>query len=427
MMHPNLSEDTQAILLLCGVFGKSQAEKPLSLSEYSSLVRWLIRSNLRPADLLRQEAIESASQGSGMDPHRLKGLMARGVQLGFAVEEWQQHGIWIISRSDAEYPSRLKKHLRDKAPPLLFGIGNHSLLDGGGLAMVGSRNVDQIGEAFARQVAALCAQHHLPVVSGGARGVDQVSMSAALEAGGPSIGILADSLLKKSLDRRSRQAFSDGRLLLLSPYHPNAHFTVGTAMGRNKLIYAMADYGLVVSAEYQKGGTWAGAQEELGRKSSRPVFVRIDSNTPQGNARLLELGAIPWPESIIASHFPQQLAEQVAKSRAEPHEENLNLFDLKGEESLSTKDKAIPQGKRQAEEGIKPRPAPQSTEPPTTIYQAVLPIILGNLTEPISSDELAQSLKVTKGQLNEWLKQALAEKKIQKLTKPTRYQRPSRQ
>jgi predicted Rossmann fold nucleotide-binding protein DprA/Smf involved in DNA uptake len=29
-------------------------------------------------------------------------------------------------------------------------------------------------------------------------------------------------------------------------------------MGRNKLIYAMADYGLVVSAEHKKGGTWAG-------------------------------------------------------------------------------------------------------------------------------------------------------------------------
>jgi len=30
-------------------------------------------------------------------------------------------------------------------------------------------------------------------------------------------------------------------------------------MGRNKLIYAMADYGLVVSADCEKGGTWAGA------------------------------------------------------------------------------------------------------------------------------------------------------------------------
>jgi predicted Rossmann fold nucleotide-binding protein DprA/Smf involved in DNA uptake len=79
-------------------------------------------------------------------------------------------------------------------------------------------------------------------------------MDSALNADGVSIGILAENLLKKSLSRQFRNVINKGGLLLISPYHPNARFTVGTAMGRNKLIYAMADYGLVVSAEYNKGG-----------------------------------------------------------------------------------------------------------------------------------------------------------------------------
>ncbi|NOZ52308.1 MAG: hypothetical protein GXP08_04050 [Gammaproteobacteria bacterium] len=108
--------------------------------------------------------------GSGIAKQRLESLLGRGVQLGFAVEEWQRSGIWIISRSDADYPVRYKKYLKDKAPPLLFGVGNRSLLRGGGLGIVGSRNVDQEGETFTCQVAELCAYNQMPVVSGGARG-----------------------------------------------------------------------------------------------------------------------------------------------------------------------------------------------------------------------------------------------------------------
>ncbi len=230
MMNDFLTEDTKAITLLCGVFGKDRSEKPLSLTEYSSLVRWLIGAKMRPDDLLQKENVTEASMGSGIDKQRLESLLGRGVQLGFAVEEWQRNGIWIISRSDTDYPARYKKHLKDQAPPLLFGAGHRSLLNGGGLGVVGSRNVDQEGEAFTRQVAELCAHNRMPVVSGGARGVDQISMTAAIEAGGVTICILADNLMKKSLERSARHAIADGRLLLLSPYHPNARFTVSIAV-----------------------------------------------------------------------------------------------------------------------------------------------------------------------------------------------------
>ncbi len=59
------------------------------------------------------------------------------------------------------------KHLKDKAPPLLFCVGNPALLNGGGIAVVGSRNVDNAGEMFTRQVARQCVMDGMPVVSGG--------------------------------------------------------------------------------------------------------------------------------------------------------------------------------------------------------------------------------------------------------------------
>jgi predicted Rossmann fold nucleotide-binding protein DprA/Smf involved in DNA uptake len=96
--------------------------------------------------------------------------------LGFAVEQWNQSGLWVVSRSDAEYPRRYKDHLKEKAPPLLFGAGDPALLQGGGLAIVGSRDVDDAGQAFAGDVALWCARGGMPVISGGARGVDQIAL-----------------------------------------------------------------------------------------------------------------------------------------------------------------------------------------------------------------------------------------------------------
>ena len=309
MMNDFLTEDTQAILLLCGVFGKDRSEKLLSPTEYSKLASWLSRVKLSPRDLLRKENIADVATGSKIDRQRLESLLDRGVKLGFAVEEWQRNGIWIISRSDKDYPIRFEEHLKDEAPPLLFGVGDHSLLTGGGVGIVGSRDVTQGGEDFTRQVAELCARNQMPVISGGARGVDQIAMETALGAGGVTIGILAKNLLKKSVTRSARHAINDGRLLLLSPYHPNARFTVGTAMGRNKLIYAMAEFGLVVSLEYEKGGTWIGAREELKRKAPRPVFVWVGNKAPRANINLLDLGALPWPEYIERYDFKQLLTD----------------------------------------------------------------------------------------------------------------------
>jgi len=218
--------------------------------------------------------------------------------MAFAVEEWQRNGIWVISRSDPHYPMRYKKHLREKAPPLLFGIGDILLMARRGLGILGSRNVDSNGEQFTQNAARQAAQYKMTVVSGGARGVDQIAMTTALENGGFVVGVLAEQLLKKSLERQNRQAIARGRLLLISAYHPHARFSVPTAMARNKLIYALADANLVVSAEPNKGGPWAGASEELRRPNARPVFVRIDGSEPEGTRKLLELGAKKWPPEM---------------------------------------------------------------------------------------------------------------------------------
>jgi len=441
-MDSCLTDDAKAIILLCGVLGKAGPLKPLTQTEYSALAQWLHSQGMRPADLLQVDSVNLAAKSAKIDPERLSALLGRGVQLGFAVEEWQRSGVWIISRGDEDYPARYKKHLREKSPPLLFGVGDRSLLQGGGVAIVGSRNVDAEGEAFTRQVAARCARNQIPVVSGGARGVDQFAMTAALDAGGVAIGILAENLLKKSLAREARHAIADGRLLLISPYHPRARFNVGTAMGRNKLIYAMADCGLVVSAVHKKGGTWAGAQEELKRAAHIPVFVRLGGNVPSGNAKLLDLGAVAWPEHLAEDMplWPQLTAIAASpppsESKAElpPCKEHEAKIDSVPEPEPTEK-AATPAGAVETPPtevvGKLPRndladvgePSTERTlaAPKDAVYHAVLPLLIDYLREPRKAEQVATALDLVKTQANKWLKRAEAEGVIEKLEKPARY------
>lgn len=72
-------------------------------------------------------------------------------------------------------------------------------------------------------------------------------------------------------------------------------------MGRNKLIYTLADYAIVVASDANKGGTWGGATETL-RAGWVPVFVLEHAAMPEGNRLLIEKGAIAFPHPF-PEHF----------------------------------------------------------------------------------------------------------------------------
>jgi predicted Rossmann fold nucleotide-binding protein DprA/Smf involved in DNA uptake len=119
-----------------------------------------------------------------------------------------------------------------------------------------------------------------------------MAMQSASEIGGVIAGVLADSLLRASTQRANREGLLAGQLVLISPYHPEAGFNAGNAMARNRVIYALAGHALVVQAEQGKGGTWAGATENL-REHWVPLLVRQSTEVP-GNAELMRRGGIPF-------------------------------------------------------------------------------------------------------------------------------------
>lgn len=287
-----LSPDTEAILLLCGRFGSERNEQtaPLTQKEYESLALWLMDHKLRPSDLLSTDSSVLISDivYAKLDPARVGSLLARGTAMALSLEKWQRSGLWVLSRSDAAYPIRLKKKLGQSAPPLLYGSGDSALLDAGGMAIVGSRDVSEEALEFTRAVARDCVRDSLGVISGGAKGVDSAAMQGAGDAAGVVVGVLAADLLRASINRQNRAGIQSGKFVLVSPFNPEAGFNAGNAMARNKFIYALADYALVVDSAQGEGGTWAGALENL-RHGWVPLYVRTPGEKA-GNAALIVKG-----------------------------------------------------------------------------------------------------------------------------------------
>ena len=208
-----LTSDFQAMVMLCSRLGFSrQTEvKTFTLRDWNPLARKLAKENMRPGDLLGLSAVDLKNKLDieQEESERIAFLLERGTAIAIELERLSSLGIWVWTRSDEDYPVRYRQRLKDSAPLILFGSGDVYLPGQPGLAMVGSRNVDEDIKGFAEEIGNICANNGLVVYSGGARGIDSYSMSAALDGRGTSVGVLAHSLEKTIRDIDIRRALED--------------------------------------------------------------------------------------------------------------------------------------------------------------------------------------------------------------------------
>ncbi|NBB79284.1 MAG: DNA-processing protein DprA [Verrucomicrobia bacterium] len=413
-----VSDNTKAILLLTApliVSKQAEPSKILSLKSYNLLARALHAMGFQPKDLLGAESPEILSKlPSSLDGTNLENLLNRGFLLGQALDEWKRRSIWVVSRADPSYPRRLKSKLREQSPAVIYGCGDKNLLEKGGLAVVGSRKISEALKDYTENVGALAAEAGVQILSGAARGIDSSAMGGALNHGGSVIGVMADSLGRAALAKSNRDAFQEGRLVLISAYDPSAGFNVGHAMQRNKAIYALADAGLVVTSDFNKGGTWAGAIEQLERLHYAPVFIRNGDESGQGSRALLQRGGQTWPEPRTVDEL--WLAIQNARHERPRYVQQVDLFSGVNEPQQAYSERTG----SAADEATEP-PEQGSQTPAEQLMQAVTGILASLLAEPKSAEEIAELLQVSKAQVNTWLKQLVADGQIKKLTKPVRY------
>jgi predicted Rossmann fold nucleotide-binding protein DprA/Smf involved in DNA uptake len=339
-LQSDLSDNTKAVLLLCARYGQHrQPAKPLTQSEFHKLDSLLETRTMTPGGLLglKHNALKSICMGQGKMSSRLGSLLERTKELEETCAAWSKAGIWVLGERDKGYPLRLRQRLKMARPPLLFGAGPSDYLDRGGVCIVGSRDSPKPALQFSATLGDKCASEELTVISSDMRGVDREAVSSALDRLGRVVIVLSDRLEKAITAKRYRHALAEGLLTMVTPFSPNAGFSVAKAMRVNRYQYALSDVAVVVETR-RKGGIWSGADENR-NEGWVPAFVRSGKTMSQGNLALQHLGLLPLTQQDIetvdslsdffishAINHPDKTSR--SKVNIEQNREPLNLYSI---------------------------------------------------------------------------------------------------
>lgn len=376
-MNELISQDSFATLLLCSyVIPKEKIAndyKPLSPKEWINLSMKIVKSPIeRPSNLFNLSAgkICEILRVTSEESNRIVTLLSRGPSMALQIEKFSSMGIYVITRADKEYPKRFKKLLKAQSPNILYVAGDLDILNTDTLGIVGSRNANEDSVEFTKKITSSAVEQGYTIASGGSRGIDSIAHETAIKKNGKTIAILSDGLMSFLKNKETVSAILNKQMLVISPYHPNARFYSYTALERNKYIYTLSKCVVATSSDFKKGGTWAGAVENL-KSSWVPLFTRKDDNS-KGLSELVKLGAFPIEFDEIEKKVFRKIEnidnDVVAKA---PKYEKLSIFDI------------------------------------------VWPIIEKEIKEPIEVACLAERLDLEENQLNIWLRKAKSLGKIE--------------
>lgn len=379
----NFSENAMCAILLCSYLGINNDDliKPLSLGEWNTFLERLSEIKEEPSVVLRQD-VKWAEKMKISDnfTERVSGLISRGASVAFEIDDLDKKGIQVVTQFDANYPVLLKRRLKKKMPPVLFYAGNIELAQKIGIAVVGSRNVDEDGIEFTKKLVEKASKERLVIYSGGAKGVDTISESTAINCGGGVVSFISDSLLSRIKKPQAVANIISGNLLLLSDVKPDAGFSAARAMNRNKYIYASSYGAFVVSSDYNKGGTWNGAVEAMRNRWTKTLVW--NHRDYAGNLKLIEKGGIAY-----------ELTEESIYSVVTRKEETYSQLDL-FHEGLTAN-----QNEKTTVDGSVER-----TDQDNDVYNMIKGFIVEHLNNGMSAEEASKCLNVVEGQMAIWLK-----------------------
>ncbi len=206
------------------------------------------------------------------------------------LEQLGRLGAAVLLSQDEAFPPLLNEI--PEPPAVLFAWGDVALLKRPAVAMVGSRNHSAYGAEAARLLATGVAGAAV-VVSGMARGLDAVAHTAALDAGGGTVGVLGNGfgVIYPAANRvLYERMVAHGCLITELPPGERPH--AGAFPRRNRLISGLAAATVVIEAAPGSG-----------------ALITADCALDQGRAVL----AVPGPITSLTSLGCNKLIQQGAK------------------------------------------------------------------------------------------------------------------
>lgn len=210
-------------------------------------------------------------------------------------------GVNVLVRGHAGYPHFEGLH---DPPPLLFALGDLSLLRRPAVAVVGSRRHTEYGAEATRRIVSELSAAGVVVASGLAHGIDRIAHESALESGGGTFAVIGNGIdveypaANAGLQRRIAR---DG--LVLSEFLPGEPALPHHFPKRNRLLAALTAGTVVVEAA-GRSGSLITAEHAL--DMGREVFAvpgPIGRTTSEGTNGLIRDGAciVTTPGDILSA------------------------------------------------------------------------------------------------------------------------------
>lgn len=227
----------------------------------------------------------------------------------FLTEDLLSQGYQIITIDSPNYSKTLRDNLKIKySPPLIYVKGNIQLLQENSIAIVGSRDADDISLKFTDNIAKQASKDFKVVVSGFAKGVDKQALDSTIKYKGQSIIVLPQGIMTfGSGFNKYYKEIQSGDVLVLSTFFPKSPWGAQLAMARNPIIYGLAKE-IYVAQSSDKGGTWSGVLDGL--RKGREIFVRLPESYEKNANNLLidkRAKAVDNNGDIIAIHAIEKL------------------------------------------------------------------------------------------------------------------------
>lgn len=270
----------------------------------SSLISRL--GNVPPAEVPRMSASELSGRVKMTDrAARAFDELKSGFDPSVVEQALKERGIGVLTLADGRYPDGLRQ--APDPPPALFVDGE--VPEGLAVAVVGSRKCSVTGTEAAREIGRSLGERGVCVVSGLALGVDAAAHEGALEAGGPTVGVLGCGI-DVVYPRSNRELFGRVREsgAVVSEYYLGEAPLAWRFPARNRIIAGLCDAVVVVEAA-ERSGALITARHAL--ESGRDVWAvpgPIGVAECRGSNKLLSEGAgVLWdvPE-FVASVAPER-------------------------------------------------------------------------------------------------------------------------